>query len=708
MFGINETTETEIVDALRDLDARIQSLGLTIWVGGEPTFTDRFAATPEWISNALGGDKEAKAEDLLHHLVATIPGCVVLRSVGRQYPNEPIPRWSLGILSLRNGAELWHGPPDPKLYYGAHFTPYDPQHFRLALIEQLHTQGWSTLIVDSLITPTIRLLARWDGKEFFTHQIPQHQLYRPSIHAEALPDTGLNDELAQAGFALLTFTIFTNNTNDSLAIELPGLAFTDIYLQLITAIEITAIALQLPTLVLRGYPPPLDQQLLWQTITPDPAVIEVNQAPAANLVEQFHFNQALFKAASQCGLAPYRLHYNGREGDSGGGGQITIGGSTPTTSPFFLQPKLLPRLIRYFNHHPSLSYWFAMESLGSGSQAARPDEGPRERWLELAVALEQLELHDFVDPTFLWTSLAPLLVDAAVNSHRAELNIEKLWNPHIPIKGQLGLVELRPLRMAPNPATFSAIAALLRAIVARLMLYPFEHSLIDWGDRLHGQFALPYYLHLDLQFVLTDLAAYSLGLETVLTDLLLDDKKYEIGNVKWQGIKVRVLNALEFWPLIGDTIAPTHGDSRFIDASFTRLELSVIAEDNLNLSQWKLRINGFAAYLEPALNSATTYLAGIRYRSFIPCIGLHPKMPATDRINIILEPPDSALALKLTVFEWQPQGGAYPGLPENIAEARRRRQERLVASEIAIINLPQAKPMPVNAICNHHFDLRRI
>jgi len=33
---------------------------LSIWVGSEPTFTDRLAQTPEWLHQALGGDKECR------------------------------------------------------------------------------------------------------------------------------------------------------------------------------------------------------------------------------------------------------------------------------------------------------------------------------------------------------------------------------------------------------------------------------------------------------------------------------------------------------------------------------------------------------------------------------------------------------------------------------------------------------------------------
>jgi len=53
--------DAPIDDAVRVHDASIARLGVSIWVGGEPTFTDRFSLDPQWTSAALGADKEASA-----------------------------------------------------------------------------------------------------------------------------------------------------------------------------------------------------------------------------------------------------------------------------------------------------------------------------------------------------------------------------------------------------------------------------------------------------------------------------------------------------------------------------------------------------------------------------------------------------------------------------------------------------------------------
>src|SRR4029079_14074812 len=125
---------------------------------------------------------------------------------------------------------------------------------------------------------------------------------------------------------------------------------------------------------------------------------------------------------------------------------------------FIRYPHVLPALVRYVNNHPSLSYWFANECVGSASQGPRPDEGARERSDEMAVTLgwlEHLADRGELSPDQLQLGVSPLLVDSAGNSRRAEINIEKLWSAHIaahgPRHGKMGVVELRAIRMPERP-----------------------------------------------------------------------------------------------------------------------------------------------------------------------------------------------------------------------------------------------------------------
>jgi len=107
---------TEAFDAaVRRHDAGLAARGLTIWVGSEPTFTDRTAQSAQWLNRALGGDKEKRAQALLGGLCRRFAGGLVLRSVGRQYPGEDAPRWNLGLYRRRDGTAFWQRPLDPLL-----------------------------------------------------------------------------------------------------------------------------------------------------------------------------------------------------------------------------------------------------------------------------------------------------------------------------------------------------------------------------------------------------------------------------------------------------------------------------------------------------------------------------------------------------------------------------------------------------------------
>ncbi len=704
---MNFPANDPLQDELRDLDRRIAELGLTIWIGAEPTFTDRFSEAPQWLNTALGGDKEQRAEQLLRRYLDRFPGAALLRSVGRQYPGEERARWNMGLFGRRDGQPAWRGPPDPLCSPGAEVG--DPAarlaQWRAALIRLCEVRGWPLRWQPMADPLRVRLLLRMDAGEPPPSTVEESLLLRPSVHAGPLPGDGLRDPLAEQGLCLLEL----GQEGPEAYAELPLLGETAPFLSLLDLLAEAANEAALPNLRLRGYPPPVNHEVFWSTLTPDPAVIEANLAPAAGLAEFHDMVAPLYQAAHGGALSPYRLQYNGREQDSGGGGQITVGGPRAGDSPFFVEPQLLPRLIRYFNEHPGLSYWFATDYVGSGSQGPRPDESPRERFLELALALEQVEASASPNPEFIWRSFAPFLADASGNSHRSELNIEKLWNPYLGSPGRQGLVELRPFRMAVDAATFSALAALVRALVARLMHHPYPQPLKDWGDELHQRFALPYFLQQDLRAVLDDLRDHGLGLGNELCARLLDDSARIYCALEWNGVSVRLSRAHEFWPLIGDVTGQQPGDSRLVDASTARVEVCVHGLPPGAEEDWELRIEGYRAPMsrQPE-GAAITLVSGVRYRTFVPWQGLHPALAARDRVTIELVHGASGRALRLCLHEWLPDGGAYPGLPADRPEAARRRRERVTVDEPEAASLPPLREPPAVAAAGYCLDLRRL
>jgi hypothetical protein len=78
--------------------------------------------------------------------------------------------------------------------------------------------------------------------------------------------------------------------------------------------------------------------------------------------------------------------------------------------------------------------------------------------------------------------------------------------------------------MQHTPQRATAIACLLRAVIALLATRPYALALIDWGRELHDRFALPFYLQADLDAVLADLEAAGLGLERPIQDVLRQDE----------------------------------------------------------------------------------------------------------------------------------------------------------------------------------------
>ncbi len=712
-----KTTLPAFDQAIRSHDDLLKRRELAIWVGAEPTFTDRRSEAPEWLYNALGPTKEARARRMLAESLEQTPGGVVLRTLGRQYPKEDLPRWNLGLYRRRDGQPIWTGPPDPLADAMANPpSPAQLDEFWSRLAQRLGARGWPALLFAVETPPRLRVVFRRDLLPLLANPAREPRLARPSLHGQPIPSQGPRDELAEQGTFLLGIDGGGPEAGLGEAaiprVELPACAEVEMFLNLLAAIGEAARAASLPGLILAGFPPPVDTTVAWTTLTPDPAVVETNMAPAANVASFLRESRISFAAAAAAGLTPYRLHYNGQYTDSGGGGQLTLGGPTPDSSPFLTYPHLLPALLGYFNRHPALSFYFAGDFVGNSSQAPRADERTADIFEELALTLALLKRQRNPTPDLLWQSLSPFLADPAGNTHRTELNIEKLWNPYLPGRGRLGLVEFRAFRMPPTPEWLAALAALLRAIAALLIQRPDYPEPIHWGRELHDRFALPYYLRADLWEVLDELASAGLGLGQPLIAELLDEHYHWLGAAEFGECRLTVRRGLEFWPLLGDAPSQEHGHSRLVDASTARLEISLCAQSEAaqrTLKDWRLAVNGYRLPLrrEDELDGET-WLYGLRYRRFKPWTGLHPMLEAQGPIELLLSHPCHSGALRIVLHEWRPQGGGYDGLPADLEDAAARRAERFVTRRLD--TAPTATPLepPPGALTPYCFDLRRL
>ncbi len=690
----------------------LEAADLSIWIGAEPTFTDRFSQQPEWLDQALGESKLRRAGRLLRRLGASWQGALVMRCIGRQYAGETRPRWSLGLYGSRDGEPVWDGPPDP-LLVDRHLPTDDllPR-FWTGLSEALNAKGWPATTFSLPGDPLhLRILFSLDGHRPTADPRVDARLAAPSVHSGPIPVEGLSDEMASEGLYLLKLgTARSEGENgESICLELPGFPDTATFRQFITVVEGVAAETAVPRLIWQGYPPPVDATVMWTTLTPDPAVIEVNLAPAADVAGFLRDMRRLFAAASDEALAPFRLQYNGQVTDSGGGGQFTLGGPEPLSSPFVMAPQTLPRLIRYLIRHPSLSYWFAPAYVGSSSQSPRPDEGVRDAYEELELALQQLAREASPGPEFIWRSLNNFLVDPSGNSHRSELNIEKFWNPYLPQRGCLGLVEFRAFRMVHDAEQAAAIAALLRALVAMLSAADRAPELTDWGETLHDRFALPHYMQRDLGEVFADLADCGLELGSVITDRLLSDPHRELARHTMGDCTLIVEQAVEFWPLLGDTAMQASGDSRLVDASTSRLQLMLRPGETADgsLEHWQLWIGGHQLPLrEERDQQGRVRLFGVRYRSFMPLQGLHPGVPVQSPLEFCLWDRRRGRGFRLIWHEWRPEGGPYDGVPDSLDEACQRRHERLVVEPIDTPLVAAQTDLPGAALSAYCLDLR--
>lgn len=692
-------------------DANIADSGMEIWIGAEPTFTLRSSEAPEWLSQALGGDKYRHALNLARELYQRHPGSLVLRSAGRQYGGEDKPRWSIGLLERRDAVPVWSGPPDPAVITPTAESGTNPEKFISACELAFEQRQWSCRRLRTEVEGYNRLLVRMDATTLDGIEETDPRLLRPSVHIEKTPRSGLVDTLASDGYYLF---IFGENESEaglvSISVELPAFAEVTTFLDCTSALSVAAVNAGLPCLLIQGYPPPVDASVSWTTITPDPAVIEINQAPYPDAAGFFAANLELFQLAENLGLSPYRLQYNGTLSDSGGGGQFTVGGATPAASPFFAEPRLLSRLARYFALHPALSYVFAPDYVGGASQLPRADEGTRDAFQELGLALAQLERQAEPTPEFIWASLAPFLADSSGNSHRSELNIEKLWNSGLPLRGCLGLLEFRAFRMPQTPQRAVAIAMLLRGILAMLAKADLAPGLYNWGGELHDRFALPFFLRQDLLAVLQDMEQSGFGLDPSVRNELLEQPYRSHWSADFAGLRIALDQAIEFWPLVGDVASQERGGSRLVDSSTLRLQISLSRPDpntGSALDDWHLQLGGYEIPLRDAADeTGTVRLIGLRYRDFMPWRGLHPSVKPWGPLAFILWHPAHAEALQLEMHTWRADGRAYDGLPSDLQEAAKRRAERLVLRSVRREDLPQAMSLPPEAVTPFAVDLR--
>jgi uncharacterized protein (DUF2126 family)/transglutaminase-like putative cysteine protease len=453
---------------------------------------------------------------------------------------------------------------------------------------------------------------------------------------------------------------------------------------------------------LEGYPPPRDPDLLRLSITPDPGVLEVNLPPRDGTRAHAELLGQVFDAALRAGLTAEKYLLDGRMAGSGGGHHLTLGGRTPLESPFVRRPDLLASLVTFAQHHPSLSFLFSGLFVGPTSQAPRVDEARHDALYELEIALARAFERRPAEPAWLSDALfRHLLVDVTGNTHRAEISIDKLYDPATP-HGRQGLVELRAFEMPPHPRMASAQMALVRALVAAFAAEPYQAPLVRWGTELHDRFLLPAWLWRDLEDVLAFLAARGVPLPAEAYRAFVDLRCPRVGTAQAGDVRVELRNAIEPWHVLGEETTAS-GTSRYVDSSLERIE---VRAEGLVEGRHQLLVNGLTLPLRPT-GTRGEAVAGVRFRAWAPPHSLHPHIGIHHPVRVDVLDTWGRRSLGACAYHvWHPEGRAFDTPPLTRFEAAARQAQRFTIES----PLPYpviARPAAPHPDAPYTLDLRR-
>ncbi|MGE9290276.1 MAG: transglutaminase family protein [Puniceicoccales bacterium] len=695
-----------IQDLADTVEKQLRARRVVLTMGGEPTYIPHEPTGAEWNLEAMGPEKLGYAHKMASNLLdQECPGAVVLQIFGKWYPGEPLPRWNV-ILLDNPGDVLWPNR-ETLLLEDREGRNQARDATRLAkkISEKLglaefliparnpsapkrNTCGW--------VLPLDFVDDEWVSDQWpWSKENPIPLFDGDSPIGLRLPLGSLPENALQRALTL-------ESINGAVNLFIPPLEWAG-FRKLIALFSETVRECKLTDIVLCGYGPSgAPETVRMFGLAADPGVLEINLPACPDWFSFRHNLLAADKAARKAGLSTTRLQLNGNVNGTGGGSHLALGGTSIETNPFLEHPNRISSILRYWQHHPVLSYAFSGQYVGPGCQAPRFDEGPTHSLYETEVACEGMEsIQGSFDPIWIDQFLHNLMTDASGNTHRAELCFDKFYNPAAP-NGRTGIIEFRAFETLPDTDLMATVALLVRTIVARLIKRPFGKRLRRFGKRLHDSYFLPSCLWEDLQSVCEDLQQAGFPFDPKWLRPVFDFRFPIRGELQIPGGALLVRQALESYPLMAEE-SQGLATVRKVDNSTDRLELILPTPEVLQ--QGYLLVNGIEVPFTP---NSSGLVCGLRYKCASAHPALHPNVPIQSPLLFEWVDRESGKVTHAARYHhWHPFKPIYDGFPKTEKKAEQRRKERWIPAPEREGLIGQGKPPRTSPEYKVTVDLRR-